>query len=107
MENNSVSSSTNAITLDLTTGNSFETTLTENITTVTLSNPPASGTYGELIWKIIQDSTARTVTFPGSVVWPGGTAPTISTASGAVDIVTLKTWDGGTTWYGNFAQAYS
>jgi len=107
IENNAVSSSSAVIELDLATGNSFTTTLTENITTVTLSNPPASGTYGELIWKIIQDSTARTITYPASVKWAGGTAPTVSTASGAIDIVVLKTWDGGTTWLGNFSQAFA
>jgi len=106
---NSVSSSSNVVTLDLTTGNSFATTLTENITTVTLSNPPASGTFGQLTWFITQDGGggAYTVTFPGSVSWPGGTAPTISTANDAVDIVTLMTNDGGTTWRGNFSQAYA
>lgn len=103
----SPSSSSGSITLDMTNGNAFQTTLTENITTVTLSNPPASGTYGELIWKVIQDSTARTITFPAAVKWPGGTAPTISTGSGDVDIITLKTWDAGTTWYGDFSQAYA
>ena len=103
----SPSSSSGSITLNMTNGNAFQTTLTENITTVTLSNPPASGTYGEIIWKVTQDSVARAITFPAAVKWPGGTAPTISTGSGDVDLITLKTWDGGTTWYGNFSQDYS
>jgi hypothetical protein len=106
VENNAITSTSNAITADLATGNSFTHTLTEN-TTFTLSNPPATGTYGECIIKIIQDSTTRTVAWPASVKWPGGTAPVISTASGAVDIIVLKTWDGGTTWYGNFSQTFS
>jgi hypothetical protein len=101
-----VSSSSGSITLDLNDGNAFQTTLTENITTVTLSNPPGSGIYGELIWKITQDTTARTVTFPAAVDWPGATAPTISTGSGDVDIIYLRTWDGGTIWYGSFEQAF-
>ena len=107
IENNAVASASNVIVLDLATGNSFTTTLTENITTVTLSNPPATGTYGELIWKIIQDSSPRTITYPASVKWAGGVAPTVSTASGAIDIVVLKTWDAGTTWLGNFSQAFA
>lgn len=103
----SVASASNVIELDMEDSNSFETTLTENITTVTLSNPAATGSYCELIWKVTQDSTTRSITFPASVQWPGGTAPTISTGSGDVDIITLKTWDAGTTWYGNFSQAYA
>lgn len=106
---NAVSSSSNVVVLDLTTGNSFVTTLTENITTVTLSNPPATGTYGQLVWKIIQDgsSGAFTVTFPASVLWPGGTAPTITVTNDAIDEVTLRTIDAGTEWRGSFSQAFS
>ncbi len=107
--NNSVSSSSGTVTLDLSTGNSFETTLTENITTVTLSNPPASGNYGQLVWRITQDGGggAYTVTFPAAVQWPGGTAPTITTSNDAVDEITLRTTDGGTTWRGSFSQAFA
>lgn len=106
---NSVSSSSGTVVLDLTTGNSFVTTLTENITTVTLSNPPATGTYGQLVWKIIQDGGggAFTVTFPASVLWPGGTAPTITVANNAIDEVTLRTIDAGTEWRGSFSQAFA
>lgn len=107
LESSSPSSSSGSITLDLTNGNSFQTTLTENITTVTISNPTASGDICEFVWKVTQDSTARTITFPAAVKWPGGTAPTISTGSGDIDILTFTTWDGGTTWYGNFQQDYS
>jgi len=34
------------------------------------------------------------------VDWPGATAPTISTANGAVDYFVFITHDGGTTYYG-------
>jgi len=109
IKHNSVSSSSGTLVLDLATGNSFVTTLTENITTVTLSNPPATGIYGELTLKIIQDGAAGayTVTWPASVLWPGGTAPVISTANDAIDKVTLSTIDAGTEWLGGFAQAHA
>lgn len=42
---------------------------------------------------------SRTITWPSSVKWDGGTAPTLSTAVGAVDVVTLITRNQGTTWY--------
>jgi len=109
IKHNSVSSVAGVLTLDLTTGNSFVTTLTENITTVTISNPPATGNYGQFVIKIIQDGTggAFTVTWPASVIWPGGTAPVITTSNGAIDEITLRTIDAGTEWRGSFSQAFA
>ena len=78
----------------------FQLTLSENITTFTWSNPPASGTAYGFSLKVIQDASARTISWPASVDWPGGTAPTLSTGSGEVDVFTFFTTDGGTTYYG-------
>jgi hypothetical protein len=106
----SPASTAGAVTFDLSTGNAFQHTLDENVTSITLSNPPASGTYGECIIKFIQDGTgSRTVAgWPASVKWPGGTAPTITTTlTTGTDLIVLKTWDAGTTWYGDFSQDYS
>jgi len=92
-------SSSNATTINCETGNYFKHTLTEN-TTFTFSNPPASGTGYSFILHLIQDSSARTVTWPNSVDWAGGTAPTISTGNGDDDFFVFATSDGGTIWYG-------
>lgn len=51
--------------------------------------------------------STHTVTWPFTVAWPGGTAPTITPTNGAVDIITLMTFDGGTTFFGNYSQDYS
>ena len=106
---NSISSSSGTLTIDCSTGNSFVTTLTENVTTVTLSNASASGTFCQVTIRIIQDGGggAYTVTWPAAVKFPGGTDPVISTGNDAIDLITLQTIDGGTTWLGNFAQAYA
>ena len=101
------SSSSGAITFALTTSNSYTVTLDENITAITLTGPPASGTLGELIIKFNNGASYTVAGWPASVKWPSGTAPTITTGAGAIDIITLKTWDGGTNWYGNFSQDYS
>ncbi len=92
-------SSSNATTIACESGNYFKHTLTEN-TTFTFSNPPSSGTGYSFILHLIQDSSARTVTWPGAVDWADGTAPTISSSSGADDFFVFATSDGGTTWYG-------
>lgn len=106
---NTVSSSGGTLTLDLSTGNSFQTLLTENITTVTISNAPATGNYGQFSLRIIQDGAggAYTVTFPAAVLWAGGSAPTISTGNDAIDVLTFSTDTAGTAWYGSFLQAFA
>ncbi len=93
-----VSSAGNAATFDINNGNIFSITLTEDAI-FTFSNPPASGKAGSLTMILTQDGTPRTVTWPGSVKWDSGTAPTISTAA-AVYVLTFITVDAGTTWYG-------
>ena len=43
---------------------------------------------GYCMLSLTQDATgSRTVTWPASVKWAGGTAPTLSTGSGAVDLI--------------------
>ena len=61
-------------------------------------------TIGQNTDKIYQYTTGSsalaTITYPSSVKWPSGTAPT-APASGETDIYTFFTTDGGTTYYGN------
>jgi alpha-tubulin suppressor-like RCC1 family protein len=47
-------------------------------------------------------TTARTITWPDSIIWNGGTAPTLIDSSSAEDvqIFNLTTRDSGVTWYG-------
>lgn len=47
---------------------------------------------------ITQDGTGHTYTLP-TIKWPGGLAPTLSTAAGAIDIISII-WTTGTTYYG-------
>ena len=95
----SVTSSSNAATINLRDGNVFEHDLTENVT-YTFSNPAASGRASAFVLKIIQDSSARTITWPGSVDWAAATAPTLTTTNNGVDVFVFLTIDGGTTYYG-------
>jgi cytoskeletal protein CcmA (bactofilin family) len=95
-----ITSSSGTATIDCEAGNVFALTLSENVTTFTWSNPPASGTAYGFSLKVIQGSSAYTITWPTSVDWPDATAPTLSTGSGAVDQFVFYTHDGGTTWYG-------
>jgi hypothetical protein len=96
-ESTSVTSSSNAATLNLRDGNVFEHTLTENVT-YTFSNPASSGKVSSFVLKIKQDASASgyTVTFPASVDFVGGTAPTLTATANAIDTFVIFTTDGGT-----------
>jgi len=92
-----INSSSNAIAVNLRTGTNFLHDLTE-ATTFTFSNPPAEACIWTL--KIIQDSTARAITWPSTVDWPAATAPTLTATNNGVDVFVFLTIDGGTIWYG-------
>jgi len=94
-----VTSSSGAATIDLHKATNFTHTLTENVT-YTFSNPATSGNATAFTLKVVQDSTARTITWPTSVDWADATAPTLSSGNGAVDYFVFITTDGGTTYYG-------
>jgi hypothetical protein len=86
-------------TLNFRDGDNFTHTLSGN-TSYTFSNPAASGKVSSFTLKVTQDSTARTITWPSAVRWAGGTAPTLSTGSGDIDVFVFITYDGGTNYYG-------
>lgn len=82
-------------TIDWKLGNKQKSTFTGNCTfTFTAPTKPCS-----LILECVQDGTARTITWPSTVKWSGGTAPTFTGTSGRSDIVTFY-WNG-TVYYGN------
>ncbi len=98
-ESTTITSSSNAATLNLRDGNSFLHDLTENVT-YTFSNPAASGKVSMFTLKVIQGSSARVITWPSSVDWAAATAPTLTATNDGVDVFVFFTIDGGTTYYG-------
>jgi len=104
-ESYTASSGTGTVTLDMTNGNVFQHTASGGNVTFAFSNPPTTGKAGSLTLKWIQDSSDRTITWPGAVDWAGGSAPSVTSGSGKVDMYTFLTVDAGTTWYGFQAGA--
>ena len=47
----------------------------------------------------VTNAGAFTITWPGTVLWPGGSSPSGLTASGT-DLFTFYTFNGGTSYYG-------
>lgn len=87
------------LTVNLNNGNVFDVVLNANITTLSITNPPASGTSFSFVLQLTADGTARSVTWGSSVKWPSGTAPTLTSTNGKVDTFIFITDDGGTNWY--------
>lgn len=93
-----ITSTSNAIACNLATARVFKHTFTE-ATTFTFSNPATTGTRCAFELHLFQDGTGRTPTWPGTVKWSNGTAPTVNTASKNY-MVSFYTIDGGTTYIG-------
>ncbi len=80
-----------------------ELTLTGNVT-LTLSNPADLGVYYLLIHT---GAGSFTVTWPASVLWPGGVAPVITATASKTDLIVLV-WDNSAgKYYGSFNQNYN
>lgn len=89
--------SSTADTIDWTVGNFQKSTLTDNCT-YTFTAPTGATT---MVLRLIQDGTgSRTATFPASVKWSGGTAPTLTTTASAVDLITF--YYDGTNYNGSY-----
>lgn len=91
--------SSGTLTLDLSGSNFFAVSLNAAITTLTISNTPASSAASFTL-ELTADGTARAVTWGAAIKWSGGTAPTLTSTSGKKDVFAFYSNDGGTTWQG-------
>lgn len=90
-------------TMDLATNRYF--TITPNGTvTFAFSNVP-SGTLATGVIVRLSNSGGHTITWPASVKWPGGTAPSLATAG--THLVMLVTDDAGTIWRANALLSFA
>ena len=89
--------------INLENGNVQSATIGNSIT-LSFISPIASGDASTFLLELF-DAGSHTVTFPASVDWPGGSAPTLSVAG--YDILAFYTVDGGTTWRGALASKNS
>jgi len=87
-------------TIDCDEGNLFYKTISANTTfTFDYSGVNLTTDDAYAFTLILTVSGTRTVTWPASVDWAGGSAPD-APASGETDVYVFITRDGGTTWYG-------
>ena len=83
-------------TVDMTAANFFSATL-GSATTFAFTNPCTSGNFGGFVLELTNGG-AFTVTYPASVDFVGGVAPTLTAAG--VDQLVFTTCDAGTTYLG-------
>ncbi len=97
---NNVTANSSTTAIDLALGNVVKFTQSAN-TTVSFANTGTSNIVSFIRTKD-DTSTERTITWPSSIKWDGGAAPTLNTASTTNDanVITLLTRDEGVTWYG-------
>lgn len=86
-------------TVSVTDSHVMDLTLDANLT-LTFGSPSAGAAWSFTLIARQDGTGSRTIAWPASVDWPGGTAPTISTVANRVDVFTFLTVDGGTTWLG-------
>ena len=93
-----------AYTLSIAGGTVLTATLTAS--TACTFTMPAVGAGLSFVLLLKQPSTtgAGSATFTG-VKWPGGTAPTITTGAGQMDILSFIS--DGTDWFGTFVQGFT
>jgi hypothetical protein len=90
-----------ALDIDCSLGNFFTKTINAN-STFTFSNPPSTRAFA---FTLELTHTSGTVTWPTTVRWPGGTAPTLTT--NRVHLFTFVTDDAGTNWRGASQTNYT
>ena len=89
--------STGATTLDLSSSNFFNLTLTGSVT-FTFSNPPSGRAFSFTI-VAKQDATGgRAITWPAGSKYAGAVTPPATTTANAVDIWSVMTYDAGSTY---------
>ena len=102
-----VTSASNVVTLDLSSAQTFTLTVTEEVLSFKLTNPPSGSTAFTV--KILQDSTGYSVgidTFNDNggsaipVYWPAAVTPDVTTTASKTDIYSFMTFDSGSSLYG-------
>ena len=88
--------------INLSEGNVFKITLTENINNLVFINAnPEANLKTTVTIHITQDATTPfTISYPANIFWSGGVTPTMSVGLSARDRYVFITDDGGANWDG-------
>ncbi|MGZ4530820.1 MAG: hypothetical protein ACXVXP_00540 [Mycobacteriaceae bacterium] len=90
-----------ALTLPSSAGGAFEVTLTQN-SVLSIAGASSSVECNVDVVLTQDASGGRTVTWPGSITWLPGSAPTLPVGPGQAMLISLTSLDGGASWYGYY-----
>ncbi len=102
---NALASASGVLTIDCSLGSYFTFTPTENVTSTVLTNVNPAQTIAIRFTQ--HASAAKTWAFPALFDWAGGTVGVVSTGVGAVDLLTLTTFNSGTAFLAALTKAYA
>lgn len=92
-----------SVTIDWNLGATARMTFDRDSVSIALSNPSNGKVYRLLL--IQSGGGSDTISWSTTIKWRGGSAPTLSTDSGAIDILTFVYING--VWYGDCSNAFS
>lgn len=75
-------------------------TLSGNVTSAAITNPPATS-KGAAVTFILRNTSGRSFAWPPGTKWPGGSPPTLSSGATDIDEFVLITRNAGTEWLGH------
>lgn len=90
------SGTSGTVTLDCSAASVFTLSPTADVTTLTISNPPATGRACTITLVVTQGGTPRAIATPAGGIFLVGASPT--QVASKVCVFTYLTVDGGTTW---------
>ena len=90
-----------ALSINRTLGENIAVTVTANITSIAVTNWPASGVTGKVRMVITNNGTFSMSGWPAGTIWPGGVAPSLSSGVGKKDILLLMSDNAGVTIFGS------
>jgi len=101
LTNQAVATAGTSLAIDLADGGHVSLALGHSISVAfTVTNWPASGTFGRLMLSITNGGANNISVWPGTTIWAGGAVPTITSGNGKKDTIILTSVDGGTNFRG-------
>lgn len=103
-----ITSASGILNIDLSLGDYFTVTLTENVTSLTFTNLDGASYGRTVMLQITQHaSDAKTFAWPASFKWAAGAAGAVSATLSAVDVLAISSFDNGTTWNATLANGFA
>lgn len=103
-----LSISSGVMNVDCSLGDYFTVTLSENVTSITFSNLPGSGIGASKLIRIQQHASApKTVSWPASFKWENAVPNTVSADVGMIDMLSISSFDNGTTWLASIGKNWA